>query len=233
MPSANTLIRWVNENAFAPIVRARPCSTFGRPVHQWGSPLDYGPVFLLMPFGFHLAMDTLPSGCLTTEHPLRFTLGCIRRFQLRARVGFPLLMVPRPARHYPRLRIWRPSSERQRDFNPPDLSAAQHTLRIAPPLRLASVFALGARTPCHFPLSSRQQVPTFRAKACTRVMPPIYRLPLDPPSGSRSSSSQSWWALWFRQRLLLFDTSSTVRFRSSPEYAPDAFTAHLAHYHAS
>ena len=26
------------------------------------APLDYGPVLLLMPFGFHLAMDTLPSG---------------------------------------------------------------------------------------------------------------------------------------------------------------------------
>jgi hypothetical protein len=25
-------------------------------------PIDYGPVLLLMPFGFHLAMDTLPSG---------------------------------------------------------------------------------------------------------------------------------------------------------------------------
>ena len=28
------------------------------------APLDYGPVLLLMPFGFHLAMDTLPSGDL-------------------------------------------------------------------------------------------------------------------------------------------------------------------------
>ena len=36
--SANTLVRWVNENAFAPIVRARPCPTFGRPVRPWGSP---------------------------------------------------------------------------------------------------------------------------------------------------------------------------------------------------
>ena len=27
-----------------------------------GFPIDYGPVLLLMPFGFHLAMDTLPSG---------------------------------------------------------------------------------------------------------------------------------------------------------------------------
>jgi hypothetical protein len=27
-----------------------------------GSPIDYGPVLLLMPFGFHLTVDTLPSG---------------------------------------------------------------------------------------------------------------------------------------------------------------------------
>jgi hypothetical protein len=27
-----------------------------------GFPIDYGPVLLLMPFGFHLTMDTLPSG---------------------------------------------------------------------------------------------------------------------------------------------------------------------------
>src|SRR5271166_5783103 len=38
VPSANTLVRWVNENAFAPIVRARPGPTFGRPVRPWGSP---------------------------------------------------------------------------------------------------------------------------------------------------------------------------------------------------
>jgi hypothetical protein len=25
------------------------------------APIDYGPVLLLMPFGFHLSMDTLPS----------------------------------------------------------------------------------------------------------------------------------------------------------------------------
>jgi hypothetical protein len=40
--------------------QARPVPTIGRPVHR-GSPLDYGPVLLLMPFGFHLAADTLPS----------------------------------------------------------------------------------------------------------------------------------------------------------------------------
>ena len=32
VPSANTLVQWVNENAFASIVQARPCPTFGRPV---------------------------------------------------------------------------------------------------------------------------------------------------------------------------------------------------------
>ena len=38
VPSANTLVRWVDENAFASIVQARPCPTFGRPVHPRGGP---------------------------------------------------------------------------------------------------------------------------------------------------------------------------------------------------
>ena len=38
MPSANTLVRWVNEYAFASIVQARPYPTFGRPVHPRGRP---------------------------------------------------------------------------------------------------------------------------------------------------------------------------------------------------
>src|SRR5215467_3369849 len=58
-----------------------------------------------MPFGFHLAMDTLPSG----ESLLR------------------------PTTHYRRLWIWRPSFERQRDFNPPEQRAAQRTVRTSPP----------------------------------------------------------------------------------------------------
>ena len=62
VPSANTLVRWEDENAFAPIVRARPDPTLGRPVRHGVAPIDYGPVLLLMPFGFHLAVDTLPSG---------------------------------------------------------------------------------------------------------------------------------------------------------------------------
>src|SRR5215813_1035807 len=38
VPSANTLVRRVNENAFASIVQARPCPAFGRPVHLRGVP---------------------------------------------------------------------------------------------------------------------------------------------------------------------------------------------------
>src|SRR5262245_25826394 len=62
VPSANTLVRWVDENAFAPIVRARPYPTFGRPVRHGVAPIDYGPVLLRKPFRFHLTADTLPSG---------------------------------------------------------------------------------------------------------------------------------------------------------------------------
>src|SRR5262252_1426825 len=61
VPSANTLVRWVNENAFAPVMRARPCPTFGRPVRPWSGLLDYGPVLLRIPFGSRLATDTLSS----------------------------------------------------------------------------------------------------------------------------------------------------------------------------
>ena len=38
MPPANTLVRWVDENAFASIVQARPCPTLGRPVRHGISP---------------------------------------------------------------------------------------------------------------------------------------------------------------------------------------------------
>jgi hypothetical protein len=37
-PSANTLVRRVNETAFAFVVQARPCPAFGRPVHLRGVP---------------------------------------------------------------------------------------------------------------------------------------------------------------------------------------------------
>ena len=65
VPSAITLVRWVNENAFVLEVQTRPCPPLAdRFILSF--PIDYGPVLLLMPFGFHLVliylMDTLPSG---------------------------------------------------------------------------------------------------------------------------------------------------------------------------
>jgi hypothetical protein len=46
-------------------------------------PIDYGPVLLLMPFGFHLAMDTLPSGVPQAVASGRSWLSS---FRLRARL---------------------------------------------------------------------------------------------------------------------------------------------------
>ena len=76
-------------------------------------------------------MDTLPSG-VPQSAGFRSALAC---FRLSPSCPFRFLHTfrsPRPARHYPRFRIRRPSSERRRDFNPPELRAAQRTLW-APP----------------------------------------------------------------------------------------------------
>ena len=118
VPPANTLIRWVNENAFAPIVRARPCPTFGRPVHHGdGSPrLRPGTsphALRIPPRGGH------PALWCYDERWLRSPLA-VSGFRLRARIGFSIPSAPRPARHYPRLWIRRPSFGRRRDLNPPD-----------------------------------------------------------------------------------------------------------------
>src|SRR6478672_1024624 len=92
-------------NAFAPIVRARPCPILADLFILGVAPIDYSPILLLKPFGFRIAPDTL-------------SFNGLRRW---------------PARHYPCLWIQRPSSERRRDFNPPDSCAAQRTLRSSPP----------------------------------------------------------------------------------------------------
>jgi hypothetical protein len=86
---------------------------------------------LLMPFGFHLTMDTLPSGVLRNDG-FRFTLVC---FRLSLSCPFRLLhtfLSLRPARRYPLVRIRRSSSVRQRDLNPPEQRAVQRTLRVGP-----------------------------------------------------------------------------------------------------
>src|SRR5271165_179527 len=133
VPSANTLVRWVNENAFAPVLRARPCPTFGRPVRPWGSPHRLRPgtsphTLRIPPRDGHPVLRSTSSG------GFRSVLA-VSGFRLRARldVSIPFLSL-RPARHYPRFWIRRPSSERRRDFNPPDSCAARRTLRAPPPL---------------------------------------------------------------------------------------------------
>src|SRR5450755_1631352 len=52
------------------------------------APIDYGPVLLLMPFGFHLAMDTLPSGnCGAAPSGPPWSVSS---FRLRARIGLSI-----------------------------------------------------------------------------------------------------------------------------------------------
>ena len=52
------------------------------------APIDYGPVLLLKPFGFHLAMDTLPSGELQVDG-FRSALA-VSGFRFRARLSFSI-----------------------------------------------------------------------------------------------------------------------------------------------
>ncbi len=68
MPPAITLVRWVNENAF---VTKRRLDLAPPLADRFilGFPIDYGPVLLLMPFGFHLTVDTLPSEVLQAVAP--------------------------------------------------------------------------------------------------------------------------------------------------------------------
>jgi hypothetical protein len=89
-------------------------------------PLDYGPVLLLMPFGSHLTVDTLPPEY--HKRRLQVRLGCVQpspSCPFKRRHTFHFL----GQRGYePRFWIWRPSFERQRDFNPPEQRAAQRAL---------------------------------------------------------------------------------------------------------
>jgi hypothetical protein len=114
-------------NAFAPISRARPCPTLGRPVRLRVSPIDCGPAVLRKPFGLCLATDALPSRARQSSG-CRFTLA-VSSFRLCARLGFSIpSRLLWPARHYPRFWISCSSSEHERDFNPPEQHAAQRTV---------------------------------------------------------------------------------------------------------
>ena len=88
MPSANTLVRWVDENAFAFIVQARPCPTFGRPVHRRGSPHRLRPG--ISPHTLRIPPhDGHPVLRSTAKNGFRSTLA-VSSFRLRARLGFSI-----------------------------------------------------------------------------------------------------------------------------------------------
>jgi hypothetical protein len=127
VPPANTLVRWVNENAFAFIVQARPCPTFGRPVHLGDGPHRLQPgtsphALRIPPYDGHPALrSTASSGS-------RSVLA-VSGFHFRARLDVSIPSAsPASEAITPHFWIWRPSLERQRDLNPPEQRTAQHTL---------------------------------------------------------------------------------------------------------
>jgi hypothetical protein len=65
VPTANTLVRWVDGNAFASIVQARPCPTFGRPVR---APVDQRRRLLAFPLRTKIAFASL-AGHETSRFP--------------------------------------------------------------------------------------------------------------------------------------------------------------------
>src|SRR5499433_2767495 len=96
VPSANTLVRWVNENAFVLETQTRPCPTFGRPVHL-GFPHRLRPgtsphALRIPPHGGHPALRSTASG------GFRSVLA-VSGFRLRARLDLSIpLRFLRPTR---------------------------------------------------------------------------------------------------------------------------------------
>src|SRR5215472_6885562 len=110
----------------SPVLRTRPCPTFGRPV-RLGFPHRLRPgtsphALRIPPHGGHPALrSTASSGSRSALASIQLSPSCpFRRLHT-----FCFL---RPARNYPRFWIWRPSFERQRDFNPPEQRAAQRAV---------------------------------------------------------------------------------------------------------
>ncbi len=82
------MVWWVNENAFAPIVRARPCPTFGRPVRHRGRPHRLRPgtaphALRIPPRDGHPALRNF------TSSGFRSALA-VSGFRLRARIDFSI-----------------------------------------------------------------------------------------------------------------------------------------------
>jgi len=91
VPSANTLVRWGDENAFASIVQARPFPTLGRPVRHGIAASATARHFSASLSDSVSRRTPCPPVAIFGGMPTQVRpLGCIRRFQLRARVGFSM-----------------------------------------------------------------------------------------------------------------------------------------------
>jgi hypothetical protein len=142
---------WVNENAFATILQARPCPTFGRPVHHWVSPSITARYFSSCPSDSILrySLDGHPALRSTASSGSSSALA-VSSFRLRARLDFCLPSAFSGQRGItPACWIWRPSFERQRDLNPPEQRAAQHAVCrcVTPRERTCEPCGLGLRPP--------------------------------------------------------------------------------------
>jgi hypothetical protein len=144
----------VNENAFVSIVQTRPFPAFGRPVHLRGSPHRLQPgisphALRIPPHDGHPALRELQSS------GFRSALVCFRLSPSCPFRLFHTFLSSRPARHYPRFWIQRPSSGRRRDLNPPDQTrcSAHTTEQSAPGCRIGT-FGLTVRPLVPFPLPS-------------------------------------------------------------------------------
>ena len=170
-------------NAFAPIVRARPCPTFGRPVRHWGGPhrLRPGtsPHTLRIPprDGHPVLRSTLRSGFRSVLLVSGFRLRAPRDFSIpSSRFGQRGITpafgysAPHPsAGGTSTLLIWALPSAHYRAIRP------------SPLLRYSRLAVLAA---CASPLASGNWFLQFRAKACVQLAPPIRRPPSARSSGS-------------------------------------------------
>src|SRR6266849_887405 len=88
VPPANTLVRWVNENAFVPEVQTRPCPTFGRPVHLEDCPHRLRPG--TSPHALRIpSRDGHPALRSTASGGFRSVLA-VSSFRLRARLDISI-----------------------------------------------------------------------------------------------------------------------------------------------
>ena len=103
----------------------------------------------------------------SSDRWLQVRLGCVRLSPSCPCRLLHTFRPLRPARHYPRLWIRRPSSGRRRDFNPPDQRAAQRTLcpLLTSAPRSASLAARSVPILCGTRRRPPEVIPTaFRAR---------------------------------------------------------------------